>query len=509
MSADPVGSTSSNAGVVTGAKKHPEATQFLLYLCVFWTIALLSSLIWNIVENHQTAMDIALVHARESFDKDVLARRWNATHGGVYVPVTEKTPPNPHLSISERDITTPSGRKLTLINPAYMTRQLHEMANDTNNHNGHITSLKPIRPENRADDWETEALRSFENGETEVYAVIEREGKGYLRLMRPLLTEKPCLKCHAHQGYTEGMVRGGISVIVPVPPWNKMGWNSNVALFSGHFLLWIIGLLALNYHGQRISTAIQKRQQAENDLAEANRGLETKVTERTAEYEEANEQLQVEIVEHSKVQELLKNSVKQWRDTFDVMSDFVSVHDNDMRFVRVNKTLANFFGKKPEELIGMHCYEVIHNTQEPLPNCPHIKAIENHEVCTSEIFDPHLDRTLLITCSPISDINEVSIGTVHVARDITSQKLAQKEKEDLINELQIALDEVKTLRGILPICSFCKNIRNDEGYYEQIEGYIHKHSGVDFSHTVCPTCMKENYPDVYEAIQAGKKKGQT
>ena len=70
----------------------------------------------------------------------------------------------------------------------------------------------------------------------------------------------------------------------------------------------------------------------------------------------------------------------------------------------------------------------------------------------------------------------------------------------LNRELNQALLEIKTLRGILPICVFCKGIRNDEGYYEQIEHYIHKHSGVDFSHTICTGCMKEHYPGEYGAI---------
>jgi hypothetical protein len=66
--------------------------------------------------------------------------------------------------------------------------------------------------------------------------------------------------------------------------------------------------------------------------------------------------------------------------------------------------------------------------------------------------------------------------------------------------LQKALDEIQTLQGILPICSFCKHIRNDQGYYEQIEDYIQKHSGVDFSHTICPSCVKKHYPDVHKII---------
>jgi hypothetical protein len=77
---------------------------------------------------------------------------------------------------------------------------------------------------------------------------------------------------------------------------------------------------------------------------------------------------------------------------------------------------------------------------------------------------------------------------------------AEKLLRDKNDKLQKAFDEIKVLRRILPICSFCKNIRNDQGYYEQIEGYIHKHSGVDFSHTICPSCIKKHYPEEYEIV---------
>lgn len=81
---------------------------------------------------------------------------------------------------------------------------------------------------------------------------------------------------------------------------------------------------------------------------------------------------------------------------------------------------------------------------------------------------------------------------------IKKRKTVEEERENIVVELQKAIAEVKVLRGILPICSICKNIRNDEGYYEQIENYIHKHSGVDFSHTICPNCMKKHYPEYLE-----------
>lgn len=83
-------------------------------------------------------------------------------------------------------------------------------------------------------------------------------------------------------------------------------------------------------------------------------------------------------------------------------------------------------------------------------------------------------------------------------RERTQKKLV-KERMKLVEEkerLLKAMDEIKILRGILPICSYCKSIRNDNGYYEQIEKYIHDHSGVDFSHTICPKCLNEHFPDL-------------
>ncbi len=82
--------------------------------------------------------------------------------------------------------------------------------------------------------------------------------------------------------------------------------------------------------------------------------------------------------------------------------------------------------------------------------------------------------------------------------DITRRKKAEEEREKLINELQQALKEIKTLRGILPLCSFCKKIRDDKGYWEQVDVYIHKYSEADISHSICPDCMKKHYPEEYE-----------
>lgn len=75
------------------------------------------------------------------------------------------------------------------------------------------------------------------------------------------------------------------------------------------------------------------------------------------------------------------------------------------------------------------------------------------------------------------------------------------QETDLRKKLETALSEVKVLRGIIPICSFCKKIRNDDGYYEAVEAYIRRHSAADFSHTLCPGCFEVQYPDVYKILK--------
>ena len=102
--------------------------RYITAVAVIWTIVVAASFTFEIVRVKQETLEEARVQADITFVKDILYRRWNAMHGGVYVPATEETPPNPYLShIPERDIVTPSGKQLTLMNPAYMTRQVNEM----------------------------------------------------------------------------------------------------------------------------------------------------------------------------------------------------------------------------------------------------------------------------------------------------------------------------------------------------------------------------------------------
>jgi hypothetical protein len=92
-----------------------------------------------------------------------------------------------------------------------------------------------------------------------------------------------------------------------------------------------------------------------------------------------------------------------------------------------------------------------------------------------------------------------------VSRDITNRKWLEEDKQKLLNKLQDALSQVKTLNGLLPICSMCKKIRDDKGYWQQVESYIQKHTDATFTHGVCPDCFPKLYPD-FDSAQSKETK---
>jgi len=281
--------------------------RYIWVLTVVWTVVAVASLVWSVIQARQNTLEAARIQARAAFEKDVIYRRWNSEHGGVYASVTEETQPNPYLNVSERNVMTPLGKPLTLINPAYMTRQVHELAEKKYGVRGHITSLNPIRPQNVSDPWETEALQAFEQGKIEGSSIEKIEGKEYMRLMRPLITEKGCLKCHAAQGYKRGDIRGGISVSVPMEPLWAILRMHLFTLVLGHVLLWLMGLAGIVMGTQRLRRSERERNRAADALQKAHYELERRIEERTAELAKANAILKTEIAERKWAEETLKN----------------------------------------------------------------------------------------------------------------------------------------------------------------------------------------------------------
>ena len=381
---------------------------YALVLAIVWTIVASLSLFWTLSQEKQKVLEIVRVMARSHFDKDVLYRRWNALHGGVYVPVSKKTPSNPHLSssvVSERDIKTPSDRLLTLINPAYMTRQVHELGKLEYGIKGHITSLKPIRPANAADQWETEALKAFERGEAEVSQVLDFEGEAHMRFMRPLITEEGCLKCHAAQGYRVGDVRGGISVSIPMTfLWAVKQQHLN-AIWMGLIALWLMGLAGIGV---------------------AFIGLNSRINER------------------ERVQHALKNSEQRQAQIVNFLPDATWVIDNDGKVVTWNRAIEELTGIKAEDMLGKGNYEyalpfygkrrpvlidLIREWDETYEE-RYISVEKVGEIFVAESFNPALGdggTYLSAAARLLYDASGKAAGAIESLRDITDRKQMEKE----------------------------------------------------------------------------------
>jgi signal transduction histidine kinase/CheY-like chemotaxis protein len=243
----------------------------LKYYGLVWTVLVVASLGMSLYSDWAAMKERAIVTARVAFDKDILFRRWNSRAGGVYVHVQGVFQPNPYLDVPDRDVTLVTGERLTMINPAYMTRQAHEMQAEQSGILGHITSIHPIRPGNEPDEWERGVLLRLEGGEDEIHEIVDLNGRDHLRFMRPMYVEQSCMKCHAKQGYKVGDIRGGISVSVPMDDLYGSFLRHGAFLVGGHLLLWAGGFFFLWQGARRMNRYVCALDSARREAEAASR----------------------------------------------------------------------------------------------------------------------------------------------------------------------------------------------------------------------------------------------
>ena len=310
---------------------------FSIAIGLIWTVVIVGFFGWTVSNEKKQTSELAVAQTEAFYKEFVMARQWIAFHGGVYVPVTKETQPNPYLDDPLRDITTMEGMILTKVNPAFMTRQIAKLARGKNLAHIHLASLDPSRPENAPDPWEEKALIALQKGAQKKFEIIESaDGIKKYRYMAPLILEAPCMKCHEETNEKQGDFKGGISVTIPADPYINAQQKHIMQFGLTYFIIWLLGLFGI------------------------------------------------------------------WTGS--------------------------------------------------------------HSLCKNE-----------------------------------------KAREKIILQLQKTLDDVKKLSGLLPICSSCKNIRNDEGYWEQVENYIKERSEADFSHGICPQCAKKLYPEIYKKLKKKNK----
>lgn len=304
---------------------------------LIWTLVIAGFFGWTILNEKKQTTELAVTQTRAFYKEFVMARQWIAFHGGVYVPITEETQPNPYLDDPLRDLTTKEGLALTKVNPAFMTRQIEKLALEKDLVQIHLASLEPSSPGNKPDPWEERALIAFQKGAQDQFEIIETKNDIMkYRYMAPLILEAPCMKCHERFKDQEKDIKGGLSITIPANPYINAQQIHIMQFGFAYLIIWLLGILGI------------------------------------------------------------------WAGSY-------------------------------------------------------------------------------------------------------ALSMKEKGREKIILQLQESLANIKKLSGLLPICSSCKNIRNDQGYWEQVEKYIKERSEVDFSHGICPQCAKKLYPEIYEKLKKQNK----
>ncbi len=210
----------------------------------------------------------------------------------------------------------------------------------------------------------------------------------------------------------------------------------------------------------------------------------------------------IDITSRKQAETALQKNEKFLQNIFDSIQDGISVLGPDLEIIHSNKTMETWF---PHQLPlkGKKCFEAYHGIDQPCAICPTIRAIQygTLQSGTIPVIGPDRSRIWLeVYAHPLLDNNGALTGVIEFVRDISKKKQTEDEREKLIFELQEALTNIKTLSGLLPMCASCKKIRDDQGYWNQVETYFSDHSDLTFSHSFCPECARKLYPDIYDDI---------
>ncbi len=228
----------------------------LVFIGIFWRTTVLVN-------------EGAREQATSYIDLIVTARTWNAMHSGVWVKKGPGVATNPYLRELgiEADTSTVSGTQFTLRNPSIMTSEMSKIADTEGKVRFRLTSLKVINPRNAPDSWERSVLRGFDSDRREVAVSAEGADGRAMRVMRPLVVEDECLRCHGGAGYDVGDVRGAISLSLPLASIDRSLYLGGIALFGVYVLVMLAGGAVIYWLISRMSARIERSEHALHVLA--------------------------------------------------------------------------------------------------------------------------------------------------------------------------------------------------------------------------------------------------
>lgn len=214
--------------------------------------------------------------------------------------------------------------------------------------------------------------------------------------------------------------------------------------------------------------------------------------------EKTKEQLINELAELRRRVDELESAESSYKNLLANMPQKVFYKNKDSVYVTVNPSYAKDFDVPPDYFVGKTDYDLF-----PKELAEKYRADDQHIIqsgTTIDFDESYLykgeERAVHTLKTPVRDDTGNIIGILGIFWDITERKLEEKKREALIAELKNALSQVRQLSGMLPICASCKKIRDDKGYWNQIEKYITEHTEALFSHGLCPDCAKKAYEDI-------------
>ena len=177
------------------------------------------------------------------------------------------------------------------------------------------------------------------------------------------------------------------------------------------------------------------------------------------------------------------------------LGDPCTIIDRNFSVIYENEAAKELWGSN----CGKNCYTVYHGRQSRCESCHAAEVFADGKMHKNEkLFHRNgSERHLEVTSAPLKDATGKVTAVVNITHDVTIRKMTEKGKEHLVRELQASLSRTKRLNGLLPICSYCKKIKDDNGAWQQLESYLRSHAEVEFSHGICQECGEKHHPQVF------------